>query len=105
MKRIETLEARREAIVQEMLAIRSMRRGTINEQYVKVGHGGGQEAAVRGPYYVLSRREGGQTVSQRLTSAAALERARSEVAEHQRFVALCREFEEVTEQLGARCVM
>lgn len=100
MKTSETLEARREKIIREMLSIRSMRKGTINEQYLKVRLVGRKEAVERGPYYVLSRREGNKTVSQRLTTAEKLEQARRDVAEHQKFVALCKEYQEVTEKLG-----
>ena len=98
MRKIEAVLARREAIAKEMLAIRSMRRGTINEQYLKVARVGQREAALRGPYYVFSRRAGDKTVSERL-SAEQLERAREDIGAHKWFVALCKEFEELTEQL------
>lgn len=100
MPSLHELEARREAILQQMRSIRSIRRGTINEQYLKVSHQGIREPVLRGPYYVLSRREGSKTVSQRLTSEAEVQQAREDIAEHKRFVALCQEFEEVTERLG-----
>ena len=100
MDPVPELVARREAILEQMRAIRSMRRGTINEQYLKVSHQGAKTPVLRGPYYVLSRREGEKTVSQRLTSSAALEQAKSDVAAHKRFLVLCREFERLTERLG-----
>lgn len=100
MNTIPELEARREAVLQEMLTIHSLHRGTINKQYLEVRHKGKPEPVLRGPYYVFSRREGNRTVSRRLTSAAELERARQDVAAHQRFVALCQEFESLTEKLG-----
>jgi hypothetical protein len=96
----QNLEARRNAILEEMRSIRSMRRGTINEQYLKVRLQRKKEPVLRGPYYVLSRREGEKTVSQRLTSLGELEQARKEVEEYQRFLSLCREFEQVTMKLG-----
>ena len=100
MSPIQNLEARRNAILEEMRSIRSMRRGTINEQYLKVRLQRKKEPALRGPYYVLSRREGEKTVSQRLTSLGELEQARKEVGEYKRFLSLCREFEQVTTKLG-----
>ena len=58
------------------------------------------EAVMRGPYYVLSRRVDGKTRSRRVR-AGELKRVREEVANYKRFVKLCKEFEELTEQLGA----
>ena len=100
MNTLRDLEARRNGILDEMRSIRSLRRGTINEQYLRVHLKGRKVPAVRGPYYVLSRREGDKTVSKRLTSGADVEQARKAVEAHKRFVALCHEFERVTEQLG-----
>jgi hypothetical protein len=99
MPKMEGVLARREAITKEMLSIRSMRRGTINEQYLKVGRVGEREPALRGPYYVFSRRMGDKTVSERLRVGEELEKARHDIGAHKRFVALCKEFEELTEQL------
>jgi len=69
------IEKRRDALLQEMRLIRSMKRGTINEQYLKVPQKGANPA-LRGPYHVLSRREGNKTVSERLTTPAKIEQAK-----------------------------
>ena len=100
MDSIKELEARRDTVLDQMRSIRSMRRGTINEQYLKVPQKGKREPAVRGPYYVMSRREGKKTVSSRITSDADLAQARKDIDEHKRFMFLCREFEQLTERLG-----
>ena len=98
---IEEIDARREAIATEMRSIRSMRRGTINEQFLNVGREKGKKRRVKlGPYYVLSRREGGRTISWRLSRGQELEQAQRDVEQHKKFVGLCREFEELTELLG-----
>lgn len=94
------IEARRNAILEEMRSIRSMRRGTINEQHFRVTLKGKRGKVLRGPYYILSRRERDRTVSKRLTTSAELEQARQDVAEHKRFLALCQEFEGLTERFG-----
>ena len=100
MDTVRQLEQRREWILDQLRQIRSMRRGTVNEQYLNVPHKGRVQPMLRGPYYVFSRSEGGKTVSRRLTNPQQVEQARADVAAHQRFIALCREFEQITEQLG-----
>lgn len=97
---IPTIQARREAILNEMRSIPSMKRGTINEQFLKVSQKGKKHPVLRGPYYVVSRQEGNKTVSIRLTTPEALEKAREEVAAYHRFQALAKEFVQLTETLG-----
>lgn len=100
MDAVQQLEARRNAILEEMRSIRSMRRGTINEQYFQTRLKGRKGIVPQGPYYVLSKREGQRTVSRRLRSAAELEQAQRDVAEYKRFLGLCQEFERLTARLG-----
>ncbi len=97
---LDALEARRNAVLDQMRSIRSMRRGTVNKQFLKVPQKGSPVPALRGPYYVFSRSEGGKTKSCRLSSAEDLEQTRKDVAEYHRFGALCREFEQLTERYG-----
>ncbi len=100
MDTVQELEARRDAILEQMRSIRSMRRGTVNEQHFKVRLKGTKGIAVQGPYYVLSRREEKKTTSKRLRSGPELEQARKDVAEYKRFMGLCHEFERLTARLG-----
>ncbi len=99
MQTLQGIESRRDEVLRQMRSLRSMKRGTINEQYLKVPQKG-TKPALRGPYYVLSRREGNKTVSERLRTPTQLEQARMDVAAHRKFVELCKEFEVLTERLG-----
>jgi hypothetical protein len=100
MATVQELEARRLALIDEFRSFRSLRRGTINEQFFDVPLKNKTKTVRRGPYYVLSRKEGLKTVSQRLTTPEALEQARQDTQAYKRFQALCREFESVVEKLG-----
>ena len=100
MDTIQQLEARRNAILEEMRSIRSMRRGTINEQYFKTRLKGKKGIVHQGPYYILSKREAEKTVSKRLRSVAELQQAQKDVAEYKRFLGLCQQFERLTARLG-----
>jgi hypothetical protein len=100
MDAIQQLEFRRNAVLEEMRSIRSMRRGTVNEQYFKTRLRGRKGEVQQGPYYVLSRREGDKTVSKRLRSKGELEQVQKDIAEYKRFLGLCQEFERLTARLG-----
>jgi hypothetical protein len=100
MDTVQQLEVRRNAILEQMRSIRSMRRGTISEQYFKARLKGRRGMVRQGPYYVFSRREQEKTASRRLRSAAELEEARKDVAEYKRFLGFCQEFERLTARLG-----
>jgi len=100
MDTAQQLESRRNAVLEEMRSIRSMRRGTVNEQYFKTRLKGRKGIVHQGPYYVLSRREREKTVSKRLRSVGELEQAQKDVAEYKRFLGLCQEFERLTARLG-----
>ncbi len=77
-----------------------MRRGTVSEQHFKIRLKRTKGIALQGPYYVLSRREGKKTMSNRLRSGPEVEQARKDVAEYKRFMGLCHEFEQLTARLG-----
>ena len=100
MSSVRELERQRDQVLEQMRSIRSMKRGTINQQYFPVIRGGKESDQLRGPYYVFSRREGKRTISRRLRWKEQVEQAREGIAAHQHFVALCKQFEELTERLG-----
>lgn len=99
-KTTSEVQSRRDRVLAQMRSIRSMKRGSVNEQYLKVHHKGKVEPVLRGPYYVWVRYVNGKPVSKRLTSAEQVEEVRKGVEEYRRFVALCKQFVELTERLG-----
>jgi hypothetical protein len=99
MLRLAELVSRRCEIAQEISGIQSMRKGVLNATYKKVAHKNG-EVAVKGPYYVLSRKgAGGKTVSQSIPAAKA-PNVQQEVDNYKRFRKLSDEFVEICEKVA-----
>ena len=98
MPSISSVQKQRAVIAQELLAIRSLRPGNINEQYVRATRAG--RPVTRGPYPVLCWREGKKVLSERLSTPEQVAQAQQDVANHKRFKNLCRELESLTRQLG-----
>lgn len=99
MNSIHAIEQRRETILNEMRALRSLCKASLSEQMLPVKHKGKKEPVMRGPYFVLSRRQDGKTHSRRVRKDE-LEQVKMDVDNHKRFMELSKEFEELTQQLG-----
>ena len=97
MSLLQKLEQQRLSILDQIGKIRHMRRGTINEQYLKVPQK--EKEALRGPYYVLSRNEDGRTKSSRVNQAE-LEQVRQDIEAYKEFQRLSKEYVDVTEALA-----
>jgi hypothetical protein len=100
MNRREALQARRETLLEQMRSTRSMKRGTLSIRPEKVHRKGRKEPVLLGPYPLFVRREGKRTVGRRLGSPQEVAQVREDIAAYDRFMALCKEFAEVTEALG-----
>tara|TARA_R110001592_G_scaffold280034_1_gene547406 strand:- start:22 stop:429 length:408 start_codon:yes stop_codon:yes gene_type:complete len=96
---VQAIEERRRELVEQLLGMRSLVRGALSEQYLKVPQKSQEEPALRGPYYVLSQSVKGRTQSRRIKKKEA-ERVRQDVNNYKCFEAVCFELSELTEQLG-----
>lgn len=100
MDSIGAIETRRQRILEQLASIRSLCPATLTEQMLPVRHKGRAKPVLRGPYYLLARWENGKTRSRRVRKEE-LPRVRHDIDNHKRFLALCKELESLTEQLGA----
>lgn len=100
MTRIHDLEARRKQVLTELAAIRSLRKGSLNEQWFPILRNGKKTGEVRGPYFIWSYKVGKKTVSERIKDQAAVTWAKENTGNYRRFKELCAEFEELTAELG-----
>jgi hypothetical protein len=85
------LEQQRQALLQQLSGLPELRRGSLTEQFLMVKHADGSRVK-RGPYPLLTRKEGKKTVSLRLNDPAL-------VPLYRRQIQAMREFETVVDQL------
>jgi hypothetical protein len=97
------LETRRAAIQSQVAQLGDMRSGSITSTGGRCGnpncrcHRPG--ASSHGPFYRLTRKVNGRTVTETFSSPAALAKARREVAEYHRFRELGGQLLEVNEEI------
>lgn len=102
-KTIEELEGRRADVLQQIEDIGDMRRGSIAERYRQCGkHPCCCEEADHpghGPYYSLTVKAEGKTVTRHLAPGAAVAKVEREIAAFRRFQELVPELVEVNEAI------
>ena len=102
---IEELEGKRAAVLKQIEAIGDMRRGSIAERYRQCGkHPCCCEQAEHpghGPYYSLTVKAGGTTVTRHLAVGAKLAKVEREIAAFRQFQELVPELVEVNEEICA----
>ena len=85
------LEQQRQSLLQQLSGLQQLRRGSLTEQFLMVKHADGSRVK-RGPYPLLTRKDGYRTVSLRLSDPALVPLYRQQIQ-------AMREFETVVEQL------
>jgi hypothetical protein len=85
------LENQRQALLQQLSGLQELRRGSLTEQFLMVKHADGSSVK-RGPYPLLTRKEGKKTVSLRLSDPTLVPLYRQQIQ-------AMREFETVVDQL------
>jgi hypothetical protein len=97
------LESRRAAVQLQIVQLGDMRSGSITGTGGRCGnpncHCQRAGDPGHGPYYRLTRKVNGKTVTETFSSAASLTKARREVAECQRFRELSDQLLDVNEQI------
>ncbi len=85
------LERRRQALLEQLAGLRELRRGSLCEQFLKLKQADGS-VVKRGPYPLLTRKQGGKTLSLRLTDPTLVPLYRQQIQ-------ALRQFETVVDQL------
>jgi hypothetical protein len=101
MDTLSELQQQRKHLMQQMMEITCVRKGTISEQYVPARKDGKATERLLGPYWVVSTKKNGKTISERLKTQQDVEQAREEISNHKRLSELFHQFEEFTERMSA----
>lgn len=103
---LETLEARRQRLYQDLAGLRDFRRGTISVNYRKCGKPNCACAQAghpgHGPQYLWNATIGGKSHARNLRLGPELEKVAREVQTYRTFTRLCTELVAVSEQLCDR---
>lgn len=101
MNTLQQIQQQRMEIVNQMLQITSVCTGSISEQYLAARKKGKPTGEKVGPYFVLTSKKHGQTVSKRLKGEHALQQTQLAIDNHHKLRYLMKEFEELTLKMGA----
>lgn len=97
------LEAQRAAIQQQISQLGDMRVGSVTTTGGRCGnpccHCHEKDDPGHGPFYRLTRKVDGKTVTETFSTPAALRKAQNEIAEYHRFRELSRDLLEVNEKI------
>jgi hypothetical protein len=103
---LESLEAKRDELIQALAALGDFRRGTISVNYRRCGKRNCACARAdhpgHGPQYLWNATIGGKSHARNLRLGPELEKVGREVAAYRSFVRLCAELVEVNERLCQR---
>ena len=89
--RFSTLEIQRKSLLDQLAPLQQIRRGSLTEQFLLVKRKDGSRVK-RGPYPLLTKKQGAKTVSQRLSDPAVCALYRQQIQ-------AMRQFENVVGQL------
>ena len=100
---LPALEMQRATIQQQIARLGDMRTGSITTTGGRCGnsrcHCHEQDDPGHGPFYRLTRKLDGKTVTETFSTPAALHKAQNEIAEYHRFRELSRDLLEINEKI------
>src|SRR2546426_6944878 len=93
------LEQQRQALLRQLADLRQLRRGSLTEQFLTVKHADGSQVR-RGPYPLITRKEGSKTRSVRLTDPQLVPIYRQQIQAMRQFETVVDQLVRVGEQLS-----
>jgi hypothetical protein len=94
-----SLQQQRQQLLQQLSGLHELRRGSLSEQFLMVKRKDGSRVK-RGPYPLLTRKQGQKTISQRLTDPALVPLYRQQIQAMRQFETVVDGLVRVGEQLS-----
>ena len=96
---VPNLEHQRQALLRQLSGLAQLRRGSLTEQFLLVKRKDGSRVK-RGPYPLLTRKQGSKTVSRRLTDPQLVPLYRQQIQARRQFETVVDQLVRVGEQLS-----
>lgn len=100
---LSALESDRTALLRQIAALEDMRPGSVNVVFQRCGkptcHCAQPKDPGHGPYFQLTSKQQGKTVTQALSQPAAVKKAEKEIAEFRNFETLCQSLVAVNQKI------
>jgi hypothetical protein len=93
------LEHQRQALLQQLSGLHELRRGSLTDQFLTVRHADGSRVK-RGPYPLLTRKEGKRSVSLRLSDPQLVPLYRQQIQAMRQFETVVDQLVRVGQELG-----
>ena len=93
------LEVRRQVLLQQLAGFQQLRRGCLTDQFLVLKRKDGSKVK-RGPYPLLTRKEGKKTISRRLSDPELVPLYRQQIQAMRQFETVVDQLVRVGEQLG-----
>jgi hypothetical protein len=103
MSSVQQIQQQRQQILEEMAQLEQVRRGSLTEQMVETVGSDGRRRQ-RGPYPLYTFKEGGRTVSRRVTAPAQIPLYRQQIQQGRRFQELTTQLLHLGEALSDQAV-
>jgi len=96
---LRQIRKQRKEILSELASLEQMRRGSLVSQTFEATRKDGAKV-LRGPYMLYTRKDGGKTVSRRVTQPEQVVRYQEQIDAYHRFDALTRELVHIGEKIS-----
>ena len=103
MPSVQQIQQQRQQILEEMAQLEQVRRGSLTEQMVEAVGADGRRHR-RGPYPLYTFKEGGRTISRRVTEPTQLPLYRQQIEQGRRFQELTTQLLHLGEALSDQAV-